>query len=982
MKKLISVITATAILLSLFTLVPGVAPVASAQPVQTAFRSLVYNFTASSSSPNVSGSTVSLRTDSWQEVAAPLVANGNKVTATFTGVSAGGFISLGEIVGANPGNLTLDSIVVNGMYVVIPASTTTLSSSQQLPNRWSPFSVGDKFAASADGLKYIGVANDSGGEKVFQFFADPDAPLTDSEAAAGFTASHAAALSMTAATVTYKDYNAISGAQTAFNSLSAGAKSQLPSGVNAAFFTTLLSKINELGLPRSLDYAVNMGLGWNLGNSLDAFNSQEFGGTVTDWETAWGNPVVTKQLINTVKESGFSHIRIPFTVAHRGSDKGASTPESEIRYVIHPEWLARYKEVVQWAVDADLYVMVNLHHDSWFWLGRNHNENPMGGGWNGTAQMSNAHYRRFTDYWKQIADAFKDMPDTVMFETNNEPEFNAADPQDGANPLNLQRLDATNKAAYDIIRATPGNANRMIVIPTYKTNHNQSAHTLKFIQTDLKNDPNVIATVHYYGEWVFSNPLGRTIFDEKLFDQFDVSDSRTARNSIDDFFDILNANFVENGIGVSVGEWGLLHYDHNFGKDASQRGEELKYYEYVQFKARDFRGISLSFWDNGSGINRTNGEYNWNIPQVGAMLGCNERSSYSTGLDTTYFRDVVTADVNIPLTLNGNTFMGIQGLTQDTDYTYANGVVTLKKDYINGLLDEFDYYGAFARLVMQFSGGVDWEQYLVNSHVPAATAATGSRTAGLKIPFKFNGNKVRRVSCYSGAAPASVDSAGICGNSYPCNRHQGGNHGEWFPYLEYGAAYTVDYASGTLNLTGVTPNHNNSFFNNGGGRGLNGGSFTLVVEFYDGSRVDVTLNVAGDPVTSTANASSGHAAGPPLPDAPPLDDTPIINNLVIEVLVNNTIKISNPTDKTLTTKSMYVVADVGGVPYRWRLPAVILRKDGFVILANGNGKNPEPFTFVPGYLKRCQVNFNATTAPSVRLVTADGRLVSRWNRAA
>jgi endoglucanase len=453
-----------------------------------------------------------------------------------------------------------------------------------------------------------------------------------------------------------------------------------------------------------------------------------------------------------------------------------------------------------------------------------------------------------------------DMPDKVMFETINEPEFSAKDSDEGGNvtvnPENFRRLDVINKAAYDIIRAAPGNENRMIVIPTYKTNHHQSAHTAKFIKETLGNNPNVIATVHYYGEWVFSNPLGRTLIDEQLFNQYDPDDPRTMLSQIDDFFDILEQHFILNGIGVSVGEWGLLAYDHNNGKDALQRGEELKYYEYLQYKAREFRGISLSFWDNGSGINRRAVGYPWNIERMGAALGCNVRSSYSTGLDTLYFRTETTSDVNIPLTLNGNSFVGIEGLTQGVDYTYSNSVVTLKKDYINNKFNKFDFYGTFDTLVMKFSGGLDWEQYLVRSHVAKANPGSGSRTAGITIPIDFHGNKVRRVSCYQGGAPADISKP----NMMVYYNISGGNHSDWWPYLEYGGAYTVSYADSTISLTGTNTGHSGNFFSK-----IYGGGYTLVVEFYDGSRVDIPLDVAGDPVTSGTNKSSGDAAGPSQP---------------------------------------------------------------------------------------------------------------------
>ena len=48
-------------------------------------------------------------------------------------------------------------------------------------------------------------------------------------------------------------------------------------------------------------------IGWNLGNSLDAT------GNGYNSETSWGNPIVTKELIDTVREAGFDAVRIPTT---------------------------------------------------------------------------------------------------------------------------------------------------------------------------------------------------------------------------------------------------------------------------------------------------------------------------------------------------------------------------------------------------------------------------------------------------------------------------------------------------------------------------------------------------------------------------------------------------------------------------------------------------------------------------------------------
>jgi endoglucanase len=555
------------------------------------------------------------------------------------------------------------------------------------------------------------------------------------------------------------------------------------------------------------------------------------------------------------------------------------------------------------------------------------------------------------------------MPDTVMFETINEPEFNSGD--GSANTENLRRLDLINKAAYDIIRSVPGNAERMIVIPTYKTNHAESPHTLKFIKETLNNNPNVIATVHYYGEWVFSNHLGRTIFDEQLFNQYDPNDPTTQKGQADLFFDILESNFINNGIGVYVGEWGLLAYDNRDGKTALQRGEELKYYEYVQHKAREFKGISLSFWDNGGGIDRNSADYRWNIPSVGEALGCDVRSSYSTGLDTIYFRSAATADVTIPLTLNGNTFLGIQGLTEGVQYTYSNGAVTLKREYINALFNDFNYYGTFAALVMKFSGGLNWRQYLVRSHVPEAVASVGLRSAGITIPVKFNGNHVRRVSCYQGSnAPSDISKPNMLDYSY---MNAGGAHASWWPYLEYGGAYSVSYADGTISLTGTNTGHSGNFFST-----VYGGDYTLIIEFYDGSRVDIPLSVAGDPVTSGTNKPSGDPAGPYLPAyEPPIV---VIQEFVIEIVAasgKDVIKLHNLSENAVSTKGFYISDDDD--EFKWQMPAFIIGAGESVLIDGGE-------TDSGNVSKRMKTNFNASQTIILYLNDTAGNTVAYWNR--
>lgn len=535
----------------------------------------------------------------------------------------------------------------------------------------------------------------------------------------------------------------------------------------------------------SQKYVEAMGHGWNLGNSFDGFNSDE--GAVSD-ETSWGNPVVTRELIQAVKAKGFDSIRIPLTLSTRYT-------EADGKCTVDPEWLARYKEVVDWAVDADLYVMVNIHHDSWIWLS----------GWDGKEES--AEYVRFQQMWEQLADCLKDEPAQVCFETINEPQFN-----DGTEEEKQEKLDKLNLAAYKIIRGSGGkNGERMIVMPTLNTNHEKCAPLLKLIQG--LDDENIIATVHYYGEWVYSANLGITGYDEVMGD-----DGNTPRKAAKNAMEMVYKAFTENGIGTVIGEYGVLGYD--AGEECNQPGEELKCYEYINQLGREY-GLCLMFWDNGSGIDRRSDTYQWKKPVVGAMLEASikGRSSYASELDTLYFKDRTDADATIPLTLNGNAFKGIEGLTEGTEYSYdaKTSTVTLKADYINKLFDAKDGFGELVTLTFQFSSGADWRETLVKYGTPAFSDASGTAGEGLVIPVSYQGAKVRRITAYAG-------------------EERTGPQSSWWRYLQHTETFVPDYAKGMLTMKP-------SFFNE-----CAEGEIRLVIEFYDGQTAEVKFTKDGDKV--------------------------------------------------------------------------------------------------------------------------------------
>ncbi|WP_163228121.1 cellulase family glycosylhydrolase [Bifidobacterium choloepi] len=582
----------------------------------------------------------------------------------------------------------------------------------------------------------------------------------------------------------------------------------------------------------SVEYAKAMGAGWNLGNSLDAYFTD---GNADLYEESWSNPKVTRELIRAVAEKGYTTIRVPFTVANRET-VNENAGDDDVKHVIEADWLARYREVVDWCVDEGLYVIVNLHHDSKAWLNA----------WNG--DVTDESYRRFGDYWTQLAATFADEPERVSFETINEPQF------DGGSDADKQAwLDELNVAAVNIIRGTAGNETRKIILQTLDAD-TETAWKLEGLRDlltgdgALAGDNNILASTHYYGDWVYSANLGRTGFDEVLFDSADGTangehDGATPRTRIDEFCERMDRYFTANGIGVVVGEYGLLAYDSSAydALDADdcagalQAGEEMKYYEYAGAMMRE-RGYSYVFWDNGSGIDRTS--FTWNNPLVGAVLEASitGRSSTATGLDTVYWHAGPTADVAIPLTLNGNEFAGIAGLTEGKEYSYdaASSTVTLAKSYVAGLYDAKGEAGRLADLTFQFSDGADWHQYLVRwdwAYAESWRGVSGTTGGGIEIPVMFSGNEVKSVQ--------ATDSSG---------NTVGPNSG-WWPWLQNGESFAVRYDSADR-LTGtitLTP----SFL---GSLGDGTYSFKVLCQVVDAAdsyqdTMDMTITISGGNVT-------------------------------------------------------------------------------------------------------------------------------------
>ena len=121
-------------------------------------------------------------------------------------------------------------------------------------------------------------------------------------------------------------------------------------GISIPVFTEENMRVFDIPDNDALRFSKELKVGWNLGNTFDAF-----GKSGVEAETSWGNPKTTKEMIDAVCEKGFNAIRIPVTYA----DHMGPAPD----YTVEPEWFDRVEEVINYALDDGMYVIINTHHE-------------------------------------------------------------------------------------------------------------------------------------------------------------------------------------------------------------------------------------------------------------------------------------------------------------------------------------------------------------------------------------------------------------------------------------------------------------------------------------------------------------------------------------------------------------------------------------------------------------------------------------------
>ena len=366
----------------------------------------------------------------------------------------------------------------------------------------------------------------------------------------------------------------------------------------------------------AISRTIELGLGWNMGNHFDAYYQGVSG------ETVWGNPKATQATFDGVKAAGFTTVRIPVTwLGHIGDAPN---------YTIEKAWMDRVYEVVGYAENAGLNVILNTHHDE------DHNE----GHWQNLANAvdsdaANTQIKaEIAAVWGQIAERFKDKGDFLMLESFNELIYKTEWYSSSNTERRCNVINEWNQVFVDAVRATgANNATRWLGVPGYAASPN-------FLQyLTVPDDPakKTMLAFHCY------DPYDYTIGDKQSPDWGHTGTCfPRGEEEIKTLFNSIYTNYIAKDIPIYMGEFGCSMRDKNNSKAWAYY---LYYLEYVVKCAKTF-GISPILWDNGakgSGkerhgyIDHGTGQYIGNSQQaVAAMVKAWKTDSEGYTLQTIY----------------------------------------------------------------------------------------------------------------------------------------------------------------------------------------------------------------------------------------------------------------------------------------------------------------------------------------------------------
>jgi len=276
----------------------------------------------------------------------------------------------------------------------------------------------------------------------------------------------------------------------------------------------------------------------NLGNMLEAPVEGEWGLRVQEF------------YMETISDAGFDAVRIPI--------RWSAHADESAPYEIDDEFFDRIHQIVEWALDADLQVILNVHH------------------YEEMMTHPEEHFERLDALWMQIATSFADYPETVYFELLNEPN----------NALDNSLWNELYPQLITTIRET--NPERQIIVGGDNWNSADSLDGL-----ELPDDTeNLIATFHFYLPFQFTHQGAEWAEGSSAWLGIEFG-SEDDFELVETTFDDVAAWSEEHDIPVLLGEFGAY--------SRADMESRLLYTETVR-EAAESRDFAWCYWEFASGF--------------------------------------------------------------------------------------------------------------------------------------------------------------------------------------------------------------------------------------------------------------------------------------------------------------------------------------------------------------------------------------------
>ncbi|MCL2108778.1 MAG: glycoside hydrolase family 5 protein [Oscillospiraceae bacterium] len=327
-----------------------------------------------------------------------------------------------------------------------------------------------------------------------------------------------------------------------------------------------------------------IGIGWNLGNTLDAYYSdnptQPFHwvdhDNMTEVETAWiEGPefATTPELFARIRAAGFNAVRIPTTWFKMAGE----APD----YTIRTDWMRHVRGIVDMAVAQDMYIILNTHHDEYVMRISNETE-------------VEAAEEAVVALWTQIAKEFESYDEKLIFEGLNEPRrrTNVWTTQGrwdwSGNATTQEAVNRLNQAFVNAVRATGGNnEKRHLMLTTYAAQTGASqlnAFTLPEDPIAENGTSKFILSVHLYSPFEWAHE-GKSSYNRSAKLQSELTQIANRASAL--------------GIPVIMGEFGSI--DENIHRQRVKHA-----YDYVKIatnlRSRGNNPVVMAcfWWDNAS----------------------------------------------------------------------------------------------------------------------------------------------------------------------------------------------------------------------------------------------------------------------------------------------------------------------------------------------------------------------------------------------